>query len=132
MKLSLAGPEGYAPGAEIRELLQQENIPENFEFTHDPVQAVRDADVVYTDVWVSMGKEDEAQERIDSMMPFQVNAELMRHAKPDAIFMHCLPAYLGKEVTEEIVEGPSSVVWDQAENRMHVQKAILSVLGRRL
>jgi ornithine carbamoyltransferase len=91
---------------------------------------VRNADVVYTDVWVSMGKEEEARERIAKMMPYQVSADLMQRAKGDAIFLHCLPAYVGKEVTEEVIEGKSSYVWDQAENRMHVQKAILSVLSQ--
>lgn len=130
MKLSLSGPEGYEPGPEIRQLLEKEGLPEDFVFTHDPEEAVRDADAVYTDVWVSMGKEEEAQERVVQMLPYQVNGELMAKAKPDAIFMHCLPAYVGNEVTEEVMEGPASVVWDQAENRLHVQKAILSVLGR--
>jgi ornithine carbamoyltransferase len=131
MEITMAGPAGYEPGPEIRELLKKEGIPETFRFTTDPAEAVRDADVVYTDVWVSMGKEEEARERISTMMPYQVNAELMGLARPDAIFMHCLPAYVGKEVTEEVIEGKASIVWDQAENRMHVQKAILSLLGRR-
>jgi ornithine carbamoyltransferase len=130
MELVLAGPESYAPGPEILALLRQEGIPENFVFTTDPAEAVRDADVVYTDVWVSMGKEDEARERIALMMPYQVNAALMKLAKPDAVFLHCLPAYVGKEVTKEVIEGPASRVWDQAENRMHAQKAILSVLAK--
>lgn len=131
MKLALAGPEGFEPGPEIRQLLAEEGLREDFVFTHDPVEAVKDADVVYTDVWVSMGKEDEAQDRVIQMLPYQVNAELMGHAKADATFMHCLPAYVGNEVTEDVIEGSASVVWDQAENRLHVQKAILSVLGRR-
>lgn len=130
MKLSLSGPEGYEPGPEIRQLLEKEGLPQDFVFTHDPEEAVRDADAVYTDVWVSMGKEEEAQERVVQMLPYQVNGDLMAKAKPDAIFMHCLPAYVGNEVTEDVMEGPASVVWDQAENRLHVQKAILSVLGR--
>jgi ornithine carbamoyltransferase len=129
MELSLAGPEGFEPGAEIRGLLAKEGIGEKFHFTHDPAEAVRDADVVYTDVWVSMGKEEEARERISKMMPYQVTTDLMKRAKPGALFLHCLPAYVGKEVTEDVIEGKSSYVWDQAENRMHVQKAILSVLG---
>lgn len=131
MEITLSGPPGYEPGAEIRQLLGTEGIGETFKFTSDPEEAVRDADVVYTDVWVSMGKEEEAKERVAEMMPYQVNSELMAKAKPDALFLHCLPAYTGKEVTEEVIEGNASVVWDQAENRMHVQKAILSVLGHR-
>lgn len=132
MKLSLSGPEGYEPGPEIRELLAKEGLRETFEFTHDPKEAVKAADAVYTDVWVSMGKEEEASDRAVRMAPYQVNRELMAEAKPEAIFMHCLPAYVGKEVTEEVIEGPASVVWEQAENRLHVQKAILSMLGRDL
>lgn len=130
MKLVLSGPDGYEPGPEIRQLLKDEGMNEEIAFTRDPAEAARDADAVYTDVWVSMGKEDEAQDRVIQMLPYQVNSELMAHAKPDAIFMHCLPAYVGNEVTKDVIEGPSSVVWDQAENRLHVQKAILSVLGR--
>lgn len=130
MKISLGGPKGYEPGPEIRQLLADEGRSEDFVFTTDAEEAVRDADAVYTDVWVSMGKEDEAQERVVQMMPYQVNRELMGKAKPDAIFMHCLPAYRGKEVTAEVMDSPSSVVWDQAENRLHMQKAILSALGR--
>lgn len=130
MKLSLSGPEGFEPGPEIRALLAQEGLDETFEFTSDAAEACRDADAVYTDVWVSMGKEEEAQERIVKMLPYQVNPELMSHAKKEAIFMHCLPAYVGNEVSTEVIESPASVVWDQAENRLHIQKAILSVLGR--
>lgn len=131
MEVSLAGPEGYEPGPEIRALLAEEGFGDSFHFTRDAAEAVEGADVVYTDVWVSMGKEEEARARVEKMLPYQVNQDLMKKANPGAIFMHCLPAYTGKEVSEEVIEGPSSVVWDQAENRMHVQKAILSVLGRR-
>src|SRR5690606_12599048 len=95
MRLSLSGPEGYEPGPEIRQLLADEGLSEDFEFTHDPKEAVKDADAVYTDVWVSMGKEDEARDRAVQMAPYQVNRELMAQAKPGAIFMHCLPAYVG-------------------------------------
>lgn len=130
MKLVLSGPKGFEPGSEIRQLLAEEGLSEDFEFTQDPEEAVHGADAVYTDVWVSMGKEDEAQDRVVQMLPYQVNRELMVKANPDAIFMHCLPAYIGNEVTEEVIEGAASVVWDQAENRLHVQKAILSLLGR--
>jgi len=130
MEISLAGPAGYEPGPEIRALLEKEGIGEKFQYTQDPAEAVRGADVVYTDVWVSMGKEEEAQERIKTMLPYQVSADLMAKAKPDALFMHCLPAYVGKEVTGDVIEAKSSIVWDQAENRMHAQKAILSVLAK--
>ncbi len=130
MRLALSGPEGFEPSQEIRDLLEKEGLPNDFVFTHDPAEAVEGADAVYTDVWVSMGKEAEAEDRVARMLPYQVNAELMKKAKPDATFMHCLPAYVGNEVTKDVIEGPNSVVWDQAENRLHVQKAILSVLGR--
>ena len=95
------------------------------EVVEDPREAVKGADVVYTDVWVSMGEEAEAEKRRELLKPYQVNRKLMMLAKRDAIFMHCLPAHRGEEVTEEVLEGPWSVVWDQAENRLHVQKAVL-------
>lgn len=91
----------------------------------DPSAAIRDADVVYTDTWVSMGQETEKAQRIAQFAGFQVNGELMQLAKPDAIFMHCLPAYRGYEVSAEVIDGSSSVVWDEAENRLHAQKAVL-------
>ena len=93
--------------------------------THDPFEAVRDADVVYTDVWTSMGQEAEQEERKRIFTPYQVNRTLMDAARPDAIFMHCLPAHRGDEVTEEVIDSRQSVVFDQAENRLHAQKAIL-------
>jgi len=99
--------------------------------TNDPVEAVKDADVVYTDVWASMGKEGEAEERRKAFMPYQVNGDLVRHAKPNFLFMHCLPAHRGEEVTDEVIEGERSIVWDQAENRLHVQKALFIKLARK-
>jgi len=95
------------------------------EILTDPKEAVKDADVVYTDTWVSMGMENEKEQRIKVFMPYQVNTELFSLARPDAIFMHCLPAYRGYEVTEDIIDGPNSVVFDEAENRLHVQKAVM-------
>lgn len=93
--------------------------------TNDPVEAIKNADVVYTDTWVSMGMEAEKAERQKLFMPYQVNGELMKHAASDAIFMHCLPAYRGYEVTEEVIDGEQSVVFDEAENRLHAQKAVM-------
>jgi len=95
------------------------------EILSDPKEAVRNADVVYTDTWVSMGMENEKEQRIKVFLPYQVNKELFSLAKPDAIFMHCLPAYRGYEVTEDIIDGPNSAVFDEAENRLHVQKAVM-------
>ncbi len=96
--------------------------------TQDPVEAIKDADVVYTDTWVSMGMEEEKEERQRVFMPYQVNAQLFSHAKPDAVFMHCLPAYRGFEVTEDIIDGPNSIIFDEAENRLHAQKAVMAAL----
>jgi len=92
--------------------------------TTDPIEAVKDADVVMTDTWVSMGQKDE-EKRITDLMPFQVNSALMKHAKPDAIFMHCLPAHREHEVTNEVADSKQSVIFDQAENRLHAQNAIM-------
>jgi ornithine carbamoyltransferase len=94
----------------------------------DPVKAVDGADVVVTDTWVSMGKESEAEERLLKFADYTVTAALMAHAAPDAIVMHCLPAYRGKEIDADVLDGPQSVVWDEAENRRHAQKAIITWL----
>jgi ornithine carbamoyltransferase len=96
--------------------------------TYDPQEAADDADVLYTDVWASMGQEAEAGQRRPVFLPYQVNAELFARAKADAIFMHCLPAHRGEEVTDEVIDSPHSVVFHQAENRLHTQKAILLTL----
>lgn len=130
MKISLAGPPGFDAAPEFNALLAREGYAEAYEFTTDPYAAVRDADVVYTDVWVSMGKEEETAERIRVMSPFTVDARLFAAARPGAYFMHCLPAHAGQEVTREVLEGPRSIVFDQAENRLHMQKAILATLAR--
>jgi ornithine carbamoyltransferase len=95
------------------------------QLTTDPKQAVQNADVVYTDTWISMGMEKEKEERMKIFSPYQVNSKLFKLAKPEAIFMHCLPAYRGFEVTEDIIDGPNSVVFDEAENRLHAQKAVM-------
>ncbi len=126
----MAAPRQLWPRSEILEAakLAAEETGAAIELMEDPREAVKGADVVYTDVWVSMGEEAEAEERRRLLQPYQVNAELMQLARRDAIFMHCLPAHRSEEVTEEVLEGRWSVVWDQAENRLHVQKAVLSLL----
>jgi ornithine carbamoyltransferase len=128
MKIALSGPKGFAPGKEIVEQLKKDGLENNFLYTEDPAEAADAADVLYTDVWVSMGQEAEAQERLALFQPYCVDAKLMAHARPDAIFMHCLPAHLGLEVSKEVYESKASIIFDQAENRLHVQKAIVSAL----
>ncbi|ASJ04356.1 ornithine carbamoyltransferase [Thermococcus barossii] len=126
----VATPEGYEPDEKVIKWAEQ-NAAESggsFELLHDPVQAVKDADVIYTDVWASMGQEAEAEERRKIFQPFQVNKDLVKHAKPDYIFMHCLPAHRGEEVTDDVVDSPNSVVFDEAENRLHAQKAVMALV----
>ncbi len=120
----LASPGGYDPDETILENARSASIS-RIEIVRDPVEAVRDADVVYTDVWASMGQEAETAKRRRDFLPFQVNRELIRHARKDVLIMHCLPAHRGDEITDEVIDGPNSIVFDEAENRMHVQKAII-------
>ena len=129
MKIALAGPKDYAPGAEIRAQLAAEGRAADFQFTTDPFEAVQGADIVYTDVWASMGQEDEAAERLAKMRPYAATAKLFAAAKPDALFLHCLPAHPGEEVEQAVLDNPRSVIFDQAENRLHMQKAILALLA---
>jgi ornithine carbamoyltransferase len=129
MKLALAGPRDHAPGPEIRALLKAGHRPAGFEFTTDPRAAVAGADLVYTDVWASMGHEEQAAARRTRMRPYAVTAALFAAARPDALFMHCLPAHPGEEVDQAVLDNPRSVVFDEAENRLHVQKAILALLS---
>ncbi|MDR1497941.1 MAG: ornithine carbamoyltransferase [Puniceicoccales bacterium] len=131
VEVALAGPPGYEPHKAIRAQLLRDRLTPTWNFTTDPFEAVRDADMLYTDVWVSMGVEAEKSERLRQMRPYQVNAPLMRTAKPDAYFMHCLPAHVGEEVTQEVLDSPSCIIFDQAENRLHIQKAILAQLSAR-
>lgn len=123
----LATPPGYEPKVEAMEWACQRAAETggSCNLTHDPQEAVSGADVVYTDVWASMGKEAEAEERSPIFRPYQVNAPLFRRAKRDAIFLHCLPAHRGEEVTRDVIDSPRSLVFQQAENRLHVQKAIM-------
>ena len=127
VELAVASPSGYRPDDNIiaAAKARHQNAGARITFTNDPFEAVNGADVVYTDVWVSMGDEAEAEERMRQFARYQVNAELMRAAKSDALVMHCLPARRGLEITDEVMDGPQSIVFDQAENRLHVQKALL-------
>jgi ornithine carbamoyltransferase len=125
--LVLACPQDYFPEASILDNATQ-GSQADIRLTTDPVDAVKDADVVNTDVWASMGQESEQEARKKIFKPYQVNKDLLSHAAKDAIVMHCLPAHRGEEITEEVLEGPNSVVWDQSENKLHMHKAILAVL----
>lgn len=128
--LTLACPRGYEPAASLFQQARADAVPTGaeIEVVQDPADAVTGADAVYTDVWTSMGQEAEARERRRIFLPYQVNAYLMALAKPDAVFMHCLPAHRGEEVTSDILDGARSVVLEQAENRLHVAKAVLLAL----
>ncbi len=130
MHMAVATPEAYQPKSIIMKSVQREaqKVGVQVTLTEDPGIAVEGADVVYTDVWASMGQEAEAEQRKGIFQPYQVNASLMARAKPDAVFMHCLPAHREEEVSAEVLDGPQSIVFDQAENRLHVQKAILHFL----
>ena len=130
MHVAVAGPNGYLPDEAI--VQDAEAIAAttggSILVTTNPLEAVAGADCVFTDTWVSMGEESQYAVRSKPFWPYQVNEELMGYAKPDARFQHCLPAYRGKEVTAEVIDGPQSVVWDEAENRLHAQKALLTWL----
>lgn len=131
-RITLASPEGYGPKPEFLEAarsLAPEAVAHGaLKCTTDPLLAVTGADAVYTDAWTSMGQEKETEIRQKVFRPYQVDSKLMSHAAPHAVFMHCLPAHRGEEVTDQVIDSPQSVVFDQAENRMHVQKAILMLL----
>jgi ornithine carbamoyltransferase len=126
IRMRIATPPGYEPDRSVVAEAQQEGG--NIVLTHDPAEAVAGADAVYTDVWTSIGQEEEAETRRQVFRPYQVNSQLMRGAGPQALFMHCLPTRRGQEVTDEVIDSPRSIVYDQAENRLHIQKAILLAL----
>ncbi len=128
VNIKVATPKGYEPAEEIvKAALARASLETEIQILNSPEEAVKGADVIYTDVFVSMGDEAEANERLSVFLPrFQVNRKLLSLAKPSAIVMHCLPAHRGEEITEDVLEGTCSVVWDQAENRLHAQKALLS------
>jgi len=130
MDIRVASPTGFLPNGKITEKAIQAGklTGSAVMITNDPLEAIKDADVIVTDVWTSMGQEEESSLRLKAFQAYQVNKELCKYAKSDFIFMHCLPAHRGEEVTEEIIDGPHSVVFDEAENRLHAQKAILKLL----
>jgi len=132
--LSIACPKGYEPDPSILHQAREDakETEARIQVVHDPAAAARGADVLYTDVWTSMGQEEERAKRAKAFQPFQVNRALVGLARPDVLVMHCLPAHRGEEITDEVIEGPHSVVFDEAENRLHVQKALLvALLGGR-
>lgn len=130
MNISIASPSGYKPDKEIVENAKKfaKYMGSKVEILDDPVAAVKNADIVYTDVWASMGQEAEAAERRKKFMKYQVNPKLVKHAKDDYLFMHCLPAHRGDEVVNEVADSVNSVIFDEAENRLHVQKAIMALV----
>ena len=127
LDMRAATPKEYEPNKSVLKesiaLAKSKNA--SISLFHEPTSAVRGADVIYTDVWASMGQEKEAAKRKKIFRKFQVNSKLVKFAKKGALIMHCLPAHRGEEITDEVMDGPNSIVFDQAENRMHVQKAIL-------
>ncbi len=130
LNLSIASPSGYTPQKEIVNNAEAnaKYMGSKIEILDDPVKAVKDADIIYTDVWASMGQETEVQERKKKFQKYQVNPQLVKNAKDDYLFMHCLPAHRGDEVVDEVADSGNSVIFDEAENRLHVQKAIMAML----
>ncbi len=123
MEIAVASPPRYRPKDEIVDRARA--MGGKVTVVTDPDEAVRDADVLYTDIWVSMGDEQERTERLQALKSYTMDSRLVAQASPDALVMHCLPAHRGEEITDEVIEGPQSIVWDQAENRLHAQKALL-------
>lgn len=130
MHIAIASPSGYKPNKDIVENAKKfaKYMGSKIEIIDDPVAAVKNADIVYTDVWASMGQEQEAQERKKKFAKYQINTKLVKNAKDDYLFMHCLPAHRGEEVVNEVADSPNSVIFDEAENRLHVQKAVMALV----
>ncbi len=130
VNVSVATPKGFECDQEVIANAKEDakKTGATIDISYDPVQAIKDADAVYTDTWLSMGQEGSKEERLKVFKDYQVNSKLMKNAKEDAIFLHCLPAYRGYEVTEDVIDGPQSVIFDEAENRLHTQKAIMALL----
>ena len=130
MDIWLSGPEEFQPSQEIKSFCQDANLPIRWQYTNDCKEAAQNADILYTDVWVSMGYEEEENDRKEKMADYQVTQDLLNLAKENSLFMHCMPAHPGEEVTEEVLSSPRSILFDQAENRLHMQKAILKQLSQ--
>ena len=130
MNINYASPGGYTPLPSVVSEAHETAIKTGSKIhaTSDPFEAVKNADVVYTDVWVSMGQEEEKRKRLNDLKAYQLNSDLLSKCKKDVLVMHCLPAHRGEEITDEVMDGPNSIVFDQAENRMHTQKAIMKLL----
>ncbi|WP_456330101.1 ornithine carbamoyltransferase [Archaeoglobus sp.] len=129
MKMIVSTPENYDPNPEI--VKKAKEMGGKLQFVRDPKEAVKEADVIYTDVWTSMGQEAEKEARMAAFQPYQVSDELLKLSKDDVVVMHCMPAHRGEEITDEVIEGKHSIIFDQAENRLHAQKAILlKLLGK--
>ena len=130
MDITLGCPKGYEPNPGVVSEAREEGNRSGckVKVTNDPKEAVKEVDIVYTDVWASMGKEKEHEKRVKILNPYQVNAKLVKEAKEDYLFMHCLPAHRGEEVTDEVADSKNSVIFDQAENRLHTQKALLALI----
>jgi len=130
MNLSVATPAGYEPNKEILERARKlaNESGSKIEVTRDPRAAARHADILYTDVWTSMGQEEEAEKRMKAFRGYQINRDLLKVAREDVLVMHCLPAHRGMEITDDVLEGPKSIVWKQAENKLHGAKAFLSLV----
>lgn len=130
LTVAVATPEGFECSEEIvaNAIEDAKQTGAVIDVSHDPIRAITGADAVYTDTWISMGQSGSKESRLATFHPYQVNEKMMKYAKDDAIFLHCLPAYRGYEVTEDVIDGPQSVVFDEAENRLHTQKAIMALL----
>jgi ornithine carbamoyltransferase len=130
VQMTIACPPGYEPDAEILAAARQDAVKTGIqlEVVEEPAEAVKDADAIYTDIWASMGQEKEQEKRADAFQFYQINEELLKMANPGAVVLHCLPAHRGEEITDEVIDGPQSVVFDEAENRLHAHKAIMALL----
>ncbi len=130
MDIAIASPKGYECDSRYVDEAKEaaKSSGSKVILTQDPIEAISNADVVYADTWISMGQEDQKQEKLNIFMPYQINSQLFAKAKEDAIFLHCLPAYRGYEVTEDVIDGAQSVIFDEAENRLHAQKAVMATL----